>query len=367
MRRRRGVLITVVGAVALALLCCGGGVAAFLVDGLAKNASTASNAFGLNCGRGSALDPNAELPRAATLTQEQMRNAAIVIAVGQRAGAPPRGWVIAVATALQESDLVNLGHRGARNDHDSLGLFQQRPSMGWGTPEQLMDPEYASRKFYEKLLTIPNWQSMSLMAASQAVQRSAYPNAYAKHEPLASLVVNLLTDGAARAVGDLANLTCVTDAGQIAASGWTVPIDAPIVSGFRTAARPTHNGVDFAARKGTPIHATAAGVVDVAMCNASTDNCNVDGSVAVRGCGWYVDVRHAGNVITRYCHMVSRPEVSVGQQVVAGQILGQIGSSGNSSGPHLHFEVHLNGDSSSSGAVDPVMFMSEVGAPLGAR
>ena len=82
------------------------------------------------------------------------------------------------------------------------------------------------------------------------------------------------------------------------------------------------------------------------------------------GCGWYVDILHAGNVITRYCHMVSRPIVRVGQYVGAGEVIGLSGSSGNSSGPHLHFEVHLNGDSSNAGAVDPVPFMNQVGAPL---
>jgi murein DD-endopeptidase MepM/ murein hydrolase activator NlpD len=74
---------------------------------------------------------------------------------------------------------------------------------------------------------------------------------------------------------------------------------------------------------------------------------------------------HAGGVMTRYCHMVMRPEVHPGQQVTAGQPIGLSGSSGNSSGPHLHFEVHLNGDRTAAGAVDPVPFMQQVGAPLG--
>jgi len=87
--------------------------------------------------------------------------------------------------------------------------------------------------------------------------------------------------------------------------------------------------------------------------------------VSVLGCGWYVEILHAGNVITRYCHQVQRPIVTVGQQVAAGQSIGYSGSSGNSSGPHLHFEVHLNGDASYNGAVDPVKFMQDVGAPLG--
>jgi murein DD-endopeptidase MepM/ murein hydrolase activator NlpD len=83
------------------------------------------------------------------------------------------------------------------------------------------------------------------------------------------------------------------------------------------------------------------------------------------GCGWYVDVLHAGNVITRYCHMGRQPYVSIGDEVVVGQVLGVVGSTGHSSGPHLHFEVHVNGDRSSAGAIDPVPFMREHGAALG--
>jgi hypothetical protein len=84
-----------------------------------------------------------------------------------------------VATAIQESSLHNLGNQGPHNDHDSLGLFQQRPSQGWGTAEQLTNPVYAAGKFYDKLLSIPGWEQMPLTQAAQAVQHSAYPDAYA--------------------------------------------------------------------------------------------------------------------------------------------------------------------------------------------
>ena len=83
------------------------------------------------------------------------------------------------------------------------------------------------------------------------------------------------------------------------------------------------------------------------------------------GCGWMVEIQHAGNIMTRYCHMVQRPFVKEGQQVQAGQVIGRVGTSGNSSGPHLHFEVHLNDDRSSAGAINPVPFMKQQGAPLG--
>jgi hypothetical protein len=120
---------------------------------------------------------------------EQVGNAAGIVAVGQRMQVPLRGQVIAVATAMQESSLINL----AGGDRDSVGLFQQRPSQGWGTPAQLQDPQYAATKFYTKLLAVPGWQTMTLTAAAQAVQISAYPDAYAKWEPDAVQLVGAVT------------------------------------------------------------------------------------------------------------------------------------------------------------------------------
>jgi len=93
--------------------------------------------------------------------------------------------------------------------------------------------------------------------------------------------------------------------------------------------------------------------------------CDHDGSPDTPGCGWFVEILHADQVITRYCHMNQRPSVSVGERVTAGQVIGVVGSTGHSSGPHLHFEVHLDGDRSSRGAVNPEIFMASKGAPLG--
>jgi murein DD-endopeptidase MepM/ murein hydrolase activator NlpD len=367
-RARRAGLVVAITAT-LVLICCGGGVSTYFLGGLGGD-SVVPLGGAFNCGRGGPADPDGQLPRLGALGEDQARNAAIIINVGAKMRVPPRGWVIAVATALQESYLRNLGDLGSRNDHDSLGLFQQRSSQGWGTPEQIMNPEYAATKFYSKLLQVDGWQTLPLTVAAQRVQRSAYPDAYAKHEPFAAVIVNMLADGAARAVGSLANLQCVAP-GEIAASGWTVPVKGPIVSGFRTAERPEHNGVDIGASRYTMIRVAAAGIVVVARCNVSAPDggpwsCDRDGSPFHLGCGWYVDVLHAGNTITRYCHMVSQPRVRPGDRVVAGQVIGQVGSSGRSSGPHLHFETHLDGDRSSAGAVDPLDFMRDRGAPLGA-
>jgi murein DD-endopeptidase MepM/ murein hydrolase activator NlpD len=364
-RVRIGLLVALTAA--LALLCCGGGTVAFFLDGL--NNSKTMNTFSAACGRpGLVVDPNGDLERLGSLDAAQMRNAAVIIAVGQQMNIPPRGWVVAIATALQESTLNNFGNLGAKNDHDSLGLFQQRPSQGWGSAAQITNPEYSATKFYEKLVKVAGWETMPLTEAAQKVQVSAYPDAYAKHEALAAQIVNKLADGAARSVGSLAALRC-TLPGEVTASGWTVPVKALIVSGFRTADRPEHYGVDLGVEKETEVFAASAGVVVTAKCNASLNgepwNCNVDGSPEVRGCGWYVDIQHAYDVITRYCHMVRQPEVTVGQTVTAGQRIGRSGSSGNSSGPHLHFEVHEKGDFSNNGAVNPIDFMKMRGAPLG--
>lgn len=374
---RRAALAIAVTAV-LALLCCGGGLSSFfLSDPSSGEESLRASAAG--CGERGPVDANRKLPGIGGYGQTQIRNAAIIINVGAEMGVAPRGWVIAVATAMQESALSNLPHLGADNDHDSVGLFQQRPSQGWGSPRQLQDPAYASRKFYTKLLTVAGWQRMPLTRAAQQVQRSAYPDAYAKHESIAIQIVNLLADGAARAAADsnaLAGgagravgagkpLRCVAP-GEIAASGWTVPVRGNTTSGFRTPGRPGHDGVDLAAPRFDPIRAAAGGQVITASCDGDStgQRCRRDGSISTPGCGWYVKVLHAGDIVTMYCHMVYLPEVTEGQLVAAGQVLGQVGTSGHSSGVHLHFEVH---DPGQGGPVNPVTFMQDRGAPLGAE
>jgi LysM repeat protein len=123
------------------------------------------------------------------LTDEMAANARTIIDVGRRLGVPEQGIVIALAAAMQESSMRNLPY----GDRDSLGLFQQRPSAGWGSPDQLQAPDYAASLFYggpgnpntgrtRGLLDIPGWQSMTVTQAAQAVQISAYPDAYAKWE-----------------------------------------------------------------------------------------------------------------------------------------------------------------------------------------
>jgi murein DD-endopeptidase MepM/ murein hydrolase activator NlpD len=158
----------------------------------------------------------------------------------------------------------------------------------------------------------------------------------------------------------------VLDSPVAAAGDWMLPVVAPLVSGFRTASRPGHDGVDLGAVRNTPIHAAAAGTVIRVTCNTPSNDCDVDGGLGVGGCGWYVEVQHPGNIVTRYCHMVRRPSVVVGQVVAKGGLLGYVGMSGNASGPHLHFEVHISAPPATHGnAINPIAFLRSRGLLIG--
>ncbi len=136
--------------------------------------------------------PECTIPRGEArlgLTAAQLQHASTINAVGLHRQVPERGRVIAVATAYQESSLRNIDH----GDLDSLGLFQQRPSQGWGTAAEIMDPVYAAGAFYDALLAVPDWQTRPLTEAAQAVQRSAFPDAYARWEDDARTLVTELS------------------------------------------------------------------------------------------------------------------------------------------------------------------------------
>jgi hypothetical protein len=131
-----------------------------------------------------------------SVSTEQAANAATVTAVALRRKLPNRAAVIALATALQESKLVNVRY----GDLDSVGLFQQRPSQGWGSTGQILDPVYAAGKFYEHLVTVRQWQQRPLAEVAQAVQRSGAPDAYARWEDEATVLAKAFWGGAAAAV-----------------------------------------------------------------------------------------------------------------------------------------------------------------------
>jgi hypothetical protein len=139
----------------------------------------------------------------AGLDQRQMDNAALIVKQGKAQGMPHRAIVIAIATAMQESNLYNvassavpsslaLPHQGVSSDHDSVGLFQQRASQGWGTVADLMNPSHSAMLFYSALSRVQGWERMSVTAAAQAVQRSAFPGAYQKHAGRAEQIVGAL-------------------------------------------------------------------------------------------------------------------------------------------------------------------------------
>ncbi|WP_194117720.1 hypothetical protein [Streptomyces hoynatensis] len=131
-----------------------------------------------------------------TLEPEQAANASTIEAVASARGLPERAVTIAIATAMQESELRNIDY----GDRDSLGLFQQRPSQGWGSKEEILDPVYAAGAFYDRLVELPDYLTMPLTEAAQAVQRSAFPDEYAKHEPEAALLAAALTGRAPAAL-----------------------------------------------------------------------------------------------------------------------------------------------------------------------
>lgn len=127
------------------------------------------------------------------LRPEQVGNAELIYNVGVSLGLPRQATVIAIATAMQESRLENAPYGTA----DSLGLFQQRPSQGWGSPAEIMEPVYAATAFYSRLAGVPGWRAIPLTVAAQDVQHSAYPSAYARWQPLATALADSFTSTAA--------------------------------------------------------------------------------------------------------------------------------------------------------------------------
>ena len=127
--------------------------------------------------------------RSVAVDLDQAHYASIIVGVSVRRGLVPRAASIALATAYQETGIRNLAY----GDRDSVGLFQQRPSQGWGTAKQLMDPYYATNAFYDAVLKIDGWEKADITEVAQRVQRSAYPEAYRDHEEDARVLASTLT------------------------------------------------------------------------------------------------------------------------------------------------------------------------------
>jgi len=192
-----------------------GGVTRFLLVGLAVLAVGAGTGVLVYLGVGPLADPEscrAEVGGVVVeLSIEQAENATTIAAAGVRRGLPARAVSIALATAFQESKIRNLGY----GDRDSVGLFQQRPSQGWGTAEQIADPYYASNKFFDELVKIDGYQEMRITEAAQRVQRSGFPEAYEDHAEDARALASALTGYSP------AQFTCVVEPSPDEASAET--------------------------------------------------------------------------------------------------------------------------------------------------
>jgi hypothetical protein len=172
------------------------------------------------------------------LATDQAANASLISGLAVYRGLPPRAASIALATAMQESKLRNIDH-GDQAGPDSRGLFQQRPSQGWGTEEQVMDPVYATNAFYDGLVKVPGYEGMEVTQAAQLVQRSAFPRAYAQHEGMGRAFASAFTGHSPEALdctlrapesaGDpaavLAGMTTVFGSLPATAEGRTVQLD----------------------------------------------------------------------------------------------------------------------------------------------
>ena len=160
--------------------------------------------------------------QATQLSAVQIGNARIIYDVSASLALPPQAPVIAIATAGQESRLINLPSGTA----DSLGLFQQRPSQGWGSPAQIMQPVYAATMFYAALVRIPGWQSLPVTVAAQDVQHSAYPDSYAQWQPLAETLAAEFSGQAADCSDDNGRGVPATGTTHVPA-GFTLPAGTP--------------------------------------------------------------------------------------------------------------------------------------------
>ncbi|MFJ1745229.1 hypothetical protein ACIOJD_03165 [Streptomyces sp. NPDC088116] len=193
------------------------------------------------------------------MAPDQAANAATISAVGTTRGMPERAITIALATALQESALRNLDH----GDRDSLGLFQQRPSKGWGTAAQIRDPVYSAGEFYAHLVKVPGYSRLPLTEAAQRVQRSGFPQAYAKHEPDATLLAAALTGRSA------ASLTC-TAPGDSDVPGDPAKVRTALVRAFGSGVLPAEQPAERARPSGgtavvsVPVRAASASAQDAA-------------------------------------------------------------------------------------------------------
>lgn len=324
-----------------------------------------------------------------TLNKQQLTHAATIITTGSNTpGVGRDGILIAFMAALTESTLRQLSNTGVypesgdypndgdASDHDSLGLFQMRPQAGWGTVAELMDTGYQARAFYggpdgpdgpnypspRGLLDIPGWQQMDKGEAAQAVEVSAYPDRYQNYEPVARTILDALT---LRGGGGGSGVPGDADIPETSRLVFPLPTGTYIhTSSFGPRVDPItgeasfHSGTDWAAPDGTPIFALADGIVTYAG--------------MVDGYSGQITIEHTiggEKVATKYVHMWAHGiHVTAGERLIAGQHIGDVGSSGHSTGPHLHFQVHPGGANAPPVDAEPwlaALSVEGVDAPTG--
>lgn len=300
--------------------------------------------------RGSSTVADLPAGTVAGFAGEQLANAAAIVEAGRALGVDARGQAIAVMTAMGESSLWVVDHGDAVGP-DSRGLFQQRANGTWGSYADRMDPVTSATNFFRALLAVPGWQTLPPTIAAHRTQHNADPYHYTRWWDAALEVLVALAGeplpGLAPGTGFLP-CTGTTPVGGISA-GWTTPAAGPLTSGFGRRSNPTgggqqhHAGLDLAPGCDAPIAAAGRGVVVR--------------SGAAAGYGNLVVVDHGEGVVTRYGHMDDEDlVVVVGQPVSAGQQIARVGSTGDSTGCHLHFEVLVDGL-----AVDPLAFLARHG------
>lgn len=284
---------------------------------------------------------------------EQLANAALIVEAGQGLGVDARGQAIGVMTAMGESSLQVLDHGDAVGP-DSRGLFQQRDNGVWGSYADRMDPTISAVHFFRALLAVPGWEALPPTLAAHLTQHNADPYFYARFWDAAVTVLSALSGsdvpGLAPGTGTLA---CTSSTPfTVLTNGWTFPAGGPVTSTFGIRPNPTgtgtqfHAGVDFAPGCDAPVV-------------AATDGTVVQAGPA-SGYGNLIAVDHGGGVVTRYGHMEDDGVlVVVGQAVAAGQQIARVGSAGDSTGCHLHFEVLVDGQ-----PTDPLAFLAGRGSAL---
>lgn len=336
-------------------------------------------------------------------TKKQLTNAAIIINEAKKSEVNQQGAIIGLMTAIQESSLTVLAndgawdypegtrimtraqweearkvvmksldfpHEGVGHAWDALGILQQRPSAGWGTVEQITNPSYAADTFFKRLKKVPDWQSLSYEMAAEKVQISGLPDNYAQRRPDAELLYAALQGATVEVTeGEEPHAECKDGGdtrnpdsqnpydGPTSESGWVFPVETVSKIQYnygQNRGTYPHAGEDFSSPKDTAIYAAADGqvirssctelVTGRSPCQIQIDHGKIDGK----------------RVSTLYVHMFENGVLAkVGQEVKSGDQIGKVGTNGNSTGYHLHFEVWLNKD-----LTNPVTFLKANGVKI---